>query len=60
MIPDNSSSDSSCTKLTNSEKYIGVDVQGHFVAVGHCPVGIDAERVKRDTWVLFFIGNKER
>lgn len=56
-IPDNSSSDPcySCstsaatTKLINTEKYVGVDVQGHFVAVGHCPVGIDAERVKRDT-----------
>lgn len=30
-------------------KYIGIDVQGHVVAVSHCPVGIDAERVARDT-----------
>ncbi|KAG9310012.1 glycosyltransferase family 20 protein [Chiua virens] len=30
-------------------KYIGIDVQGHIVAVSHCPVGIDAERVARDT-----------
>ncbi|KAF8840575.1 glycosyltransferase family 20 protein [Paxillus ammoniavirescens] len=35
---------------SNSEnKYIGIDVQGHIVAVSHCPVGIDAERVARDT-----------
>lgn len=37
------------TKRNIGEKYVGVDAQGHFVAVGHCPVGIDAERVKRDT-----------
>jgi len=53
-IPDNDpcyscSTSAATTKLINTEKYVGVDVQGHFVAVGHCPVGIDAERVKRDT-----------
>ncbi|KAG9310017.1 hypothetical protein JVU11DRAFT_10052 [Chiua virens] len=30
-------------------KYIGIDVHGHIVAVSHCPVGIDDERVARDT-----------
>ncbi|KAI6029859.1 glycosyltransferase family 20 protein [Pisolithus microcarpus 441] len=39
----------STTKRSSGEKYVGVDAQGHFVAVGHCPVGVDAERVKRDT-----------
>ena len=33
----------------SENKYIGIDVQGHIVAVSHCPVGIDAERVARDT-----------
>ncbi|KIY47893.1 glycosyltransferase family 20 protein [Fistulina hepatica ATCC 64428] len=27
---------------------VGVDVHGHVTIVEHCPVGIDAERVKRD------------
>ncbi|KAG1722667.1 glycosyltransferase family 20-domain-containing protein [Suillus lakei] len=31
------------------EKYVGIDVQGHVAAVTHCPVGVDAERVARDT-----------
>lgn len=32
-----------------SEKYVGIDVQGHVATVTHCPVGVDAERVARDT-----------
>ncbi|KAG0695477.1 glycosyltransferase family 20 protein [Suillus ampliporus] len=32
-----------------AEKYVGIDVQGHVAAVTHCPVGVDAERVARDT-----------
>ncbi|KAI6021119.1 glycosyltransferase family 20 protein [Pisolithus marmoratus] len=39
----------STTKRSSGEKYVGVDAHGHFVAVGHCPVGIDADRVKKDT-----------
>ncbi|KAG2156912.1 glycosyltransferase family 20 protein [Suillus bovinus] len=31
------------------EKYVGIDVQGHMAAVTHCPVGVDADRVARDT-----------
>ncbi|KAG1721710.1 hypothetical protein EDB19DRAFT_1960711 [Suillus lakei] len=31
------------------EKYVGIDVQGYVAAVTHCPVGVDAERVARDT-----------
>jgi trehalose 6-phosphate synthase/phosphatase len=31
------------------EKYVGIDVQGHVAAVTHCPVGVDAERVAKDT-----------
>ncbi|KAG1722653.1 hypothetical protein EDB19DRAFT_394334 [Suillus lakei] len=31
------------------EKYVGIDVQRHVAAVTHCPVGVDAERVARDT-----------
>ncbi|EGO29858.1 glycosyltransferase family 20 protein [Serpula lacrymans var. lacrymans S7.9] len=27
----------------------GIDVQGHVTSVMHCPVGVDAERVARDT-----------
>jgi len=34
---------------SSDNKYIGIDVQGHVVSVSHCPVGIDAERVARDT-----------
>jgi trehalose 6-phosphate synthase/phosphatase len=33
----------------SDNKYIGIDVQGHIVSVSHCPVGIDADRVARDT-----------
>ncbi|KAH7909154.1 trehalose 6-phosphate phosphatase [Hygrophoropsis aurantiaca] len=33
----------------NGQKYVGIDVQGHVAAVSHCPVGIDADRVARDT-----------
>ncbi|KAG1722660.1 hypothetical protein EDB19DRAFT_393499 [Suillus lakei] len=32
------------------EKYVGIDVQRHVAAVTHCPVGLDAERVARDTF----------
>ncbi|KAL6300944.1 trehalose 6-phosphate phosphatase [Sparassis latifolia] len=27
----------------------GIDVQGHVVAIAYCPVGVDAERVMKDT-----------
>ncbi|KAH7928571.1 trehalose 6-phosphate phosphatase [Leucogyrophana mollusca] len=33
----------------NGQKYVGIDVQGHVAAVSHCPVGVDAVRVARDT-----------
>ena len=32
-----------------TEKYVGIDVQGHVATVTHCPVGVDAERVAKDT-----------
>ena len=32
---------------------MGIDVEGHVVAVMHCPVGVDAERVGRDVYVAF-------
>ena len=38
-----------CKSNPSDNKYIGIDVQGHIVAVSHCPVGVDAERVARDT-----------
>ncbi|KAI9569783.1 glycosyltransferase family 20 protein [Boletus coccyginus] len=37
------------SQSSSHNKYIGIDVQGHVVSVSHCPVGIDAERVARDT-----------
>ena len=41
--------DRSQSSSSSDNKYIGIDVQGHIVAVSHCPVGIDAKRVARDT-----------
>ncbi|KAF8137714.1 glycosyltransferase family 20 protein [Boletus edulis] len=41
--------DRSGSSNASENKYIGIDVQGHIVAVSHCPVGINAERVARDT-----------
>ncbi|OJA12066.1 hypothetical protein AZE42_02193, partial [Rhizopogon vesiculosus] len=35
--------------LAGAEKFVGIDVQGHVATVTHCPVGVDAERVARDT-----------
>lgn len=35
--------------VAGAEKYVGIDVQGHVATVTHCPVGVDAERVARDT-----------
>ena len=32
---------------------MGIDVEGHVVAIMHCPVGVDAERVGRDVYVAF-------
>ncbi|KAG1727977.1 hypothetical protein EDB19DRAFT_170600 [Suillus lakei] len=34
---------------TRVEKYVGINVQGNVAAITHRPVGIDAERVARDT-----------
>lgn len=42
--PDRTKSSSS-----SDNKFVAIDVQGHTVTVSHCPVGIDAERVARDT-----------
>jgi hypothetical protein len=47
--PVSAHSDRSQSSSSSDNKYIGIDVQGHIVAVSHCPVGIDAERVARDT-----------
>jgi trehalose 6-phosphate synthase/phosphatase len=35
--------------VLGAEKYVGIDVQGHVATVTHCPVGVDAERVAKDT-----------
>ncbi|KAF9234444.1 trehalose 6-phosphate phosphatase [Melanogaster broomeanus] len=40
---------STCVRVCGYETTSRIDVQGHIVAVSHCPVGIDAERVARDT-----------
>jgi trehalose 6-phosphate synthase/phosphatase len=43
---------SSCVRVCGYEttpKGRGIDVEGHVSAIGYCPVGIDAERVARDT-----------
>ncbi|TFK67349.1 trehalose 6-phosphate phosphatase [Pluteus cervinus] len=41
---------SSCIRVCGYESTSrGIDVEGHVTAVSHCPVGIDAERVARDT-----------
>lgn len=44
-----STSDRSKLSHSSDKKYIGINVQGHIVTVSHCPVGIDAERVAKDT-----------
>jgi len=43
---------SSCIRVCGYEttpKGRGIDVEGHVSAIAYCPVGIDAERVARDT-----------
>ncbi|KAF9225645.1 glycosyltransferase family 20 protein [Gyrodon lividus] len=40
---------STCVRVCGYETTSRIDVQGHVVAVSHCPVGIDAKRVARDT-----------
>ena len=43
---------STCIRVCGYESSSrGIDVEGHVTAVMHCPVGIDAERVARDTSV---------
>lgn len=41
---------SSCIRVCGYESAAqGIDAQGHVVTVTHCPVGIDAARVEKDT-----------
>ncbi|KAI0821861.1 trehalose 6-phosphate phosphatase [Trametes gibbosa] len=42
---------SSCVRVCGYEVTPrgGIDVQGHVTAIGYCPVGVDAERVAKDT-----------
>ena len=42
---------SSCIRVCGYEVTArgGIDVQGHVAAIGYCPVGVDAERVAKDT-----------
>ncbi|KDQ58349.1 glycosyltransferase family 20 protein [Jaapia argillacea MUCL 33604] len=41
---------SSCVRVCGYETTSnGIDNQGHVTAIKHCPVGVDAERVARDT-----------
>lgn len=43
---------STCVRVCGYETTSrGIDVEGHLTAVSHCPVGVDAERVARDTYV---------
>ncbi len=46
---------STCIRVCGYENTSrGIDVEGHITAVTHCPVGIDAERVARDMYVVIF------
>ena len=46
---------STCIRVCGYENTSrGIDVEGHVTAVTHCPVGIDAERVARDMYVVIF------
>lgn len=38
----------SSSTLRDCSGVMGIDVEGHVSAVIHCPVGVDAERVRRD------------
>ena len=42
---------SSCIRVCGYEVTSrgGIDVQGHVAAIGYCPVGVDADRVAKDT-----------
>ncbi|KAI0353926.1 trehalose 6-phosphate phosphatase [Trametes cingulata] len=42
---------SSCVRVCGYEVTSrgGIDVQGHVAAIGYCPVGVDADRVAKDT-----------
>ncbi|KAL7277126.1 hypothetical protein ACG7TL_008971 [Trametes sanguinea] len=42
---------SSCVRVCGYEVTSrgGIDVQGHVTAIGYCPVGVDADRVAKDT-----------
>ncbi|KAI0761323.1 trehalose 6-phosphate phosphatase [Trametes elegans] len=42
---------SSCVRVCGYEVTArgGIDVQGHVTAISYCPVGVDAERVAKDT-----------
>ncbi|KAI0918356.1 hypothetical protein AcV5_002363 [Taiwanofungus camphoratus] len=42
---------SSCVRVCGHEITAtgGIDVQGHVTAIAYCPVGVDAERVAKDT-----------
>jgi hypothetical protein len=41
---------STCVRVCGYETNTrGIDVEGHVAAITHCPVGVDAERVARDT-----------
>ncbi|KAI0754189.1 trehalose 6-phosphate phosphatase [Daedaleopsis nitida] len=42
---------SSCIRVCGYEATArgGIDVQGHVAAIGYCPVGVDADRVAKDT-----------
>ena len=43
---------SSCIRVCGYEIVQGgIDVHGHLACVGHCAVGIDAERVTKETLV---------
>ncbi|EMD35685.1 glycosyltransferase family 20 protein [Gelatoporia subvermispora B] len=43
---------SSCVRVCGYEitSAGGIDVQGHVAAIAYCPVGVDAERVAKDTF----------
>ena len=44
---------STCVRVCGYETTSrGMDVEGHVASIMHCPVGVDAERVGRDMYVL--------
>lgn len=51
---------SSCIRVCGYESVQGgIDVQGQVTRILHCSVGVDAERVAKDTYVSFHLLNSQ-